>query len=622
MRLLHTTTLRLEEFFASSATDRRLGNQGIPKYAILSHTWGVEEITFQDITRDRTIARHKTGFSKVRESCRQARADGYAYIWIDTCCIDKTSSAELSEAINSMYQWYKDSAICYAYLSDVLIHPKPSNSTHRRHPFYTEDGNSSPSYSRWFSRGWTLQELLAPVKLQFFDKNWSSIGMKEDHTSAISEITNIDVFALNGGDLRRLSIARRMSWAANRQTTRIEDMAYCLLGVFNINMPLLYGEGAKAFIRLQEEILKISNDQSLFAWKCPLVEFYREEYSDDFKPQGLLAPTPELFQHSDAISQFYSETAGRAFPVSTSKGVQLEFLMCQDMGYPSGLVYLAMLNCPVGHVPGRLPAINLKRLSPSSEQYTRVDTSQLFMFGSYGSTGQIELEGFDPRKPQRQLVEIRSRTLYSDWNVQTIFIKQDTQFALPPGFWLVIPEPFSESDMVVIQAHPRDLWDPTTRFLQPQVDFRQGLGTLEARKLGALLIRCEDFDRSWSSSRLQITYCVLIFGTACGGSVPWCHLSPARGYNEERNEQMSLGPREQADSFQQSRIDTYLQREFDNFRVDAFSIPMDLEAAGRHVHICDALQQVTVAELRSVSGKEVYLLHLLTISKYLDGKST
>ncbi|KIN08755.1 hypothetical protein OIDMADRAFT_69002, partial [Oidiodendron maius Zn] len=258
MRLLQTATLQLEEFFASSAIDQRLENQRIPKYAILSHTWGFEEITFQDITGDKTIIQHKAGFNKVRDSCRQARADGYAYIWIDTCCIDKTSSAELSEAVNSMYQWYKDSAICYAYLSDQ--------------PFYAEDGmqySSSPSFSRWFSRGWTLQELLAPAKLQFFDKSWNSIGMKEDHMNVISVITNIDLFALNGGDLRRLSIARRMSWAANRQTTRIEDMAYCLLGIFGINMPLLYGEGAKAFIRLQEEILKISNDQSLFAWKYP-----------------------------------------------------------------------------------------------------------------------------------------------------------------------------------------------------------------------------------------------------------------------------------------------------------------------------------------------------------------
>lgn len=256
-----------------------------------------------------------------------------------------------------------------------------------------------------------MQELIAPSKLRFYDKNWRFIGMKEDHMDAISGITNIDLFALNGGDLRRLSIARRMSWAANRQTTRVEDMAYCLLGIFNINMPLLYGEGVNAFIRLQEEILKVSNDQSLFAWKYPVVKFYQDEDIEAGNPQGLLAPSPEVFRHSDAISQFYSETPGRAVPLSTNKGIQVEFLMCQDMGYRSGLVYLAMLNCPIGHVPGRLPAIHLKRLSPTSEQYIRVDTSQLFAFGSYDSMGQSELEGFDPRKPQGQLVEINSSEL-------------------------------------------------------------------------------------------------------------------------------------------------------------------------------------------------------------------
>lgn len=172
--------------------------------------------------------------------------------------------------------------------------------------------------------------------------------------------------------------------------------------------------------------------------------------------------------------------------------------------------------------------------------------------------------------------------------------------------------------MVVTQAHPRNLWDPTTRVLQPQVDFRQGLGTLEARKLGALLIRRENH----VIERLQITYCVLIFGTTCGGFIPWCHLSPAGGFNEGPSKQMSLGPWEQADYFQQLQTDTYLQREFDNFRIDPFSIPTDLDAARRHVHICDALQLVSIAELRIISGKEVYLLHLLTMSKYLDRKST
>lgn len=169
---------------------------------------------------------------------------------------------------------------------------------------------------------------------------------------------------------------------------------------------------------------------------------------------------------------------------------------------------------------------------------------------------------------------------------------------------------------MVIQAHPRDLWDPTTRFLQPQVDFRQGLGTMEARKLGALLIRWENFNRA--RDRMQITHCVLIFGITWGGFVPWCHLSPAIGFNEELYKQMSLGPREQADYFQQPRTDTYLQHEFDNFRVDLTSINMGLEDNRRHVYICADLQLATISELRIVSGKEVCLLHLLTKSKYLD----
>ncbi|KAH8748721.1 hypothetical protein F5882DRAFT_421895 [Hyaloscypha sp. PMI_1271] len=157
--------------------------------------------------------------------------------------------------------------------------------------------------------------------------------------------------------------------------------------------------------------------------------------------------------------------------------------------------------------------------------------------------------------------------------------------------------------MVVIQACPRDLWDPTTRFLQHQVEFRPRLGTLEAMALGTLLIRWENVP---ALDRSRITYFVLIFGITCGGLVPWCYLSPARGFNGERYQQMSLGPREQADYFQHPQIDNYLEDEF-AYRVDPFSISTDLEASRRHVHICDDLQLVTVAELKIVSGKEVCL---------------
>ncbi|KAH9208360.1 heterokaryon incompatibility protein-domain-containing protein, partial [Leptodontidium sp. 2 PMI_412] len=252
MRLLNVFTGRLEEYFGSA----------IPGYAILSHTWGLEEITFSDIQnipenpRNLSIALAasylqypilEAGYHKVVYACRQAIEDGYQYIWIDTCCIDKSSSAELSEAINSMYDWYTQAGICYAYLEDVLL-----------------DNFSS---SRWFTRGWTLQELLAPAHVTFFGKGWTRLGGKSDLANEISIATEIDWETLiYPGWLRKKSIAQRMCWASKRETTRLEDEAYCLFGIFGVKMPLLYGEGGNAFVRLQEEILKLSADQSLFAW--------------------------------------------------------------------------------------------------------------------------------------------------------------------------------------------------------------------------------------------------------------------------------------------------------------------------------------------------------------------
>ena len=163
----------------------------------------------------------------------------------DLCCIDKTSSAELSEAINSMYRWYQESGVCYAYLADV-----PPNAF---------------SKSRWFTRGWTLQELIAPSTVIFLDQKWQEIGTKSSLQRVISEITGIPTDILLGGDLEDASIAQRMSWASKRETTRVEDAAYCLMGIFSIHMPMLYGEGERAFIRLQEEIMRVSDDHSLFA---------------------------------------------------------------------------------------------------------------------------------------------------------------------------------------------------------------------------------------------------------------------------------------------------------------------------------------------------------------------
>src|ERR1700733_11317378 len=205
-----------------------------------------------------------------------AAADGFHYIWIDTCCIDKASSAELSEAINSTYRWYHESGVCYAYLADV-----PPNAV-----------DDEFAKSRWFTRGWTLQELIAPSTVIFLGKEWQKMGTKSSRQRIISEVTGIPTNILLGGDLERTSIAQKLSWASKRETTRVEDIAYCLMGIFGINMPMLYGEGERAFIRLQEEIMKVSDDHSLFAWE-----------SFDNRG-GLLATSSAAFSNSSEIIPF------------------------------------------------------------------------------------------------------------------------------------------------------------------------------------------------------------------------------------------------------------------------------------------------------------------------------
>jgi hypothetical protein len=245
MRLLNTKTFELRDFFEDET----------PVYAILSHTWEFEEVTYQDMLG--SAYTQKLGYNKIRNCCEQAVGDGYVWIWIDTCCIDKTSSAELSEAINSMYIWYKRASVCYAYLSDASMF-------NCRTLWATEKEFKK---CRWFTRGWTLQELIAPSSVRFFSHDWIFIGEKVHLSDILSRITGIDIATLMGGNVTDVSVAKRMSWASKRVTTRVEDIAYCLLGIFEVSLPLLYGEGKRAFTRLQEEIMKSSDDQSLFAWE-------------------------------------------------------------------------------------------------------------------------------------------------------------------------------------------------------------------------------------------------------------------------------------------------------------------------------------------------------------------
>ncbi|TGO74493.1 hypothetical protein BELL_0278g00040 [Botrytis elliptica] len=267
MRLLDTKdteNLRVQEF----------SQREIPSYAILSHRWEEDEITFEDIKNGNF--NQKKGFAKLEGCRKRAREDEYDWVWVDTCCIDKSSSAELSEAINSMYRWFQESAVCYAYLSDVK-----------------EIG--SLIQSKWFSRGWTLQELIAPRHLLLFDMHWRLLGTKGGHANLIEYITRIDRDVILGHLYPgSCNVAQRMSWASERETTREEDMAYCLMGLFGIHMLPIYGEGSEnAFLRLQQEILKRTPDQTLFLWTAS-----HEPYN-----QGLLATSPSAFcTHYDCFS--------------------------------------------------------------------------------------------------------------------------------------------------------------------------------------------------------------------------------------------------------------------------------------------------------------------------------
>jgi hypothetical protein len=240
-----------------SLTKDLVGDDIIPPYAILSHTWGVdtEEVTFEDLTNG--TGKDKPGYEKIRFCGEQARQDDLQYFWVDTCCINKANYTELSQAINSMFRWYRNATRCYVYLSDVSspafdtneeLSPRPWELVFRK--------------SRWFERGWTLQELLAPCSVEFFSQEYKRLGDKRSLKQQIHDITGIADSALRGAPLSQFSVDERLSWIKHRQTKLEEDKAYSLLGIFDVYMPLIYGEGGEnAFKRLRASVQMVKEDQ-------------------------------------------------------------------------------------------------------------------------------------------------------------------------------------------------------------------------------------------------------------------------------------------------------------------------------------------------------------------------
>jgi hypothetical protein len=368
MRLINTSTLDIVEFAPGS----------VPPYAILSHRWDDTELSLQDVTRnDRDLL---PGFSKIQGCCSQARRDELEWAWIDSCCIDKSSSAELSEAINSMFQWYRNSRVCYTYLSDV------SNGVSD-----IQAGGQQFLASQWFTRGWTLQELLAPKYLRFFDSSWTLIGPRNDWQASdatlkleklVEQATGIKHLA----NYNNASVACKLSWAAGRCTTREEDRAYSLMGLFGVNMPPLYGEGPRAFHRLQLEILRETDDESIFAWAD----------AQDLSG-GLLAPSVDAFKHSGGVERLEHPLTldGRPHLLSyerppysmTNKGIHLQGrpLEVPDEsgnadGEPEGESTLVILpihctDTSKGH--GRLMCVWLGRVSTVRKQWMRANSDIL-----------------------------------------------------------------------------------------------------------------------------------------------------------------------------------------------------------------------------------------------------
>ncbi|KAL8806940.1 MAG: hypothetical protein Q9200_004866 [Gallowayella weberi] len=232
---------------------------------------------------------------------------------MDTICIDKKNSTELSMSINSMYRWYEQARCCFVYLEDY-----PTKDV----PVFTQ--------SKWFTRGWTLQELVAPKYVVFFDKHWNYIGDRESLHPQLTSRTKISSgFLSHAYRVRSASISYRMSWMSGRETSVPEDTAYCLLGLFEVNIPLLYGEGKeRAFRRLQEEIMKYSDDHTLFAWK-----------DANSSMTGLLASTPDCFEMTGGYNRDWCSFNNAPYQM-TNKGISIELYIKERQGR-----YIASTDC-------------------------------------------------------------------------------------------------------------------------------------------------------------------------------------------------------------------------------------------------------------------------------------
>jgi hypothetical protein len=378
MRLLDLETYELETFDESQCAPEDDKKQPEIPYIVLSHRWidkaeEGKEVQFDDMRffkelREDPFWDQKVSVDKIVGACKaakewikeekkagsqevgQSQQSPIKHLWIDTCCIDQKNQGELSAAINSMHRWYKRARVCLVYLSDVNT---PSEFT----------------ASKWFARGWTLQELVAPRYVRFYDKNWRFIGTKETLQDDLQKRTMIDADVLaETKNLRNPSVGHRMSWFRGRETRVPEDNAYCLMGLFDVHMPTIYGEGLEsAFRRLQEEIIKYSDDHTIFAWK----DTYHPAHEwDDSMQVDLLARSPRCFSDTGNFCHKPNRWNNKPYRM-TNKGLSISVYLLQHRKRGND-IFIATLDCPVAGQGNLYLGVYLKRLSAATQQYCRV----------------------------------------------------------------------------------------------------------------------------------------------------------------------------------------------------------------------------------------------------------
>ena len=339
------------------------------QYAILSHCWQEDEVDFEAVntlTRD-TLQNHPSG-TKVIRSCREARRQGLKWLWIDSCCIDEV---ERSKAINSMYRWYQCSKVCFTYLHDVA-------------DAFPQKVDDETKWPRWLFRGWTLQELIAPAKLIFFNQKWDEIGDRASLATTLNNITRLPKILLQHNDpgpVKReladtFSVAQIMSWAADRETTEPEDRAYSLVGLFGVSLDVMYGEGASdASQRLQEVLIKEYGDQSIFSWSTPP------------KTGSVLAESPADFGDcADVIKWDPHSLSQRSHGSTVCQGsVKIMLRVTRCLG--SSHIFRAELACCHR---GNTQSITIT-LAESNEVYHRIIQSENFCFSRETEEREISL---------------------------------------------------------------------------------------------------------------------------------------------------------------------------------------------------------------------------------------